>query len=350
MRLVFAAALLAAAGSAMAEPCKSLGVGLTNISHSLRESREIPDYVTGALVRVVYPRSLAEKAGLLPGDVVQGVGDRLVQNVCDVRAAVEKNGCREVRVTVRRGVDTFRFRVKPTEEPPRGTCKDGDGAACLELARANDNAKHLLKLACDLGNAEGCYDLALELGNTEEAAVAYEQACDGGNALACTNLGYMYEHGEGVAKDLEAGLRLFRKGCDGSACTGPNNLGCVNLGRAYRDGIGTPVDAVRAMGLFRDVCERTPVNEQDGQTIHRSCSLAGTIILFGKVPVRDVSRALSLLEKGCAAGDTFGCFNLGVLYEFGDEVTKDATRAAKYYARACERGDAEACQRGAALQ
>ena len=71
--------------------------------------------------------------------------------------------------------------------------------------------------------------------------------------------------------------------------------------------------------------------------------------LFGKNIERNVPPALALLEKGCNAADTFGCFNLGAIYEEGDPVPKDTARAAGYYRRACDGGDAEACQRLGAL-
>jgi TPR repeat protein len=258
-----------------------------------------------------------------------------------------------VRLTVRRGTDTLtlvlqiedaaRFRRKKLDD--QKACQNGDGAACTALARAHHDARDLLKLGCDLGDGEGCYLLALELGNTQYGAAAYKEACDGGNALACTNLGWMYERGTGVPVDHEAALRLYKRGCDGSACTGPNNTGCINLGRMYRDGTGIPQDLARANRIFRELCDRRPRenDEQDASNLSRACSLAGTASLLGHGTPRDIPLALNLLEKGCAAGDTFGCFNLAVTYDNGDGVPQDKARALTYYRRACDKGDEEAC-------
>lgn len=354
---MFIAALVLAATAAV-PPCRTptLGADLTNISDSLRRTRGIPDYVAGALVRTAWVGGPAGRGGVKTGDVIQGIGPTLVQNVCDVRAAVESLRCGAVPLAVRRGTETLtlmvqiedaaRFKRKKLDD--QKACQNGDGAACTALARAHGDARDLFKLGCDLGDADGCYALALELGNTVYGAAAYKEACDGGNALACTNLGWMHENGTGVPVDHEAALRLYKRGCAGSACTGPNNTGCINVGRMYRDGSGVPADLPRATRIFRDLCQRRPRDgdEQDASNIARACSLAGTAFLLGNGVPRDIPLALTLLEKGCTAGDTFGCYNLGVTYENGDVVPQDKTRAMAYYRRACQGGDEEACGRG----
>ena len=352
-----------AAASASAAPCRTptLGADLTDISHSVRKTRGIPGYVTGALVRVVWAGGPAGLAGIAAGDVIQAVGDDLVQNACDVRRVTETHACGDnVRVAVRRGPTTLAFdvhlanaaRFRRKKAGVAIACQSGDGAACTALAKAHDGDIVLLRQACDLGDGEGCFMLGLKFGNDKEGAAAYEQACDDGNPLACTNLGWMFQYGHGVSVDLDAAARLYKRGCDGSRCSGRNNLGCVNLGRLYRDGIGVKQDQQHAVRIFREVCDRgaTPGDREDALNVARACSLAGTALLFGNGVARDIPPALALLEKGCLAGDTFGCFNLGVIYERGEDVSEDRIRAAAYYRRACDRGDSEACQRLGAMQ
>lgn len=281
----------------------TLGADLTDISLRHRQTRNIPDYVAGALVRVVWAGGPAGRAGINAGDVIQSVGGDLVQNVCDVRQAVEKHGCGDVLLTIRHGKDTLavdarlvdaaRFKRKP------GNCQGGDGAACTALAKAHGDDVVLLRQACDLGDGDGCYRLGLALGNTAEGAAAYEQACDAGQPLACTNLGWMLQYGKGTRLDLEAAVRLYKRGCNGSACSGRNDLGCLNLGRLYRDGVGVEADEARAMDLFKLVCD------------------------YGSE----------------AAGRA--CFNVGGLYE----DRGDNKSAVAFYQRACEKKDAEACER-----
>ena len=117
----------------------------------------------------------------------------------------------------------------------------------------------------------------------------------------------------------------------------------MNLCRSYRDGFGVEQDFFRATELFRDVCERKPEDADDSETIARACSLTGTAYLSGRGAPKDIQRALTLLEKGCDAGDTFGCYNLGTVYDGGTDVPADEKRAITYYQRACNLGDAEAC-------
>ena len=286
-------------------PCAAptLGADLNDISHAARRTRHIPDYVTGALVRVVWAGGPAGRGGVVPGDVIQAVGSNLVQNVCDVRDVIDKQGCRVVRLTVLRGKDTVRIDVHLADAArfhrKRGTCEGGDGAACTALAKAHDDDIVLLRQGCDLGDGEGCYRLGLALGNTPEGAAAYEQACDAGNPLACTNLGWMLQNGAGARVDLEAAWRLYERGCDGSSCSGRNDLGCLNLGRLYRDGVGVKQDQERALALFRLVCD------------------------YGSE----------------AAGRA--CFNAGAYYE----DRSDTAHAVAFYQRACDKKDAEACER-----
>ena len=277
----------------------TLGAELSDISHAARRARNIPGYVAGALVRV--------GAGeLKAGDIIQGVDSELVQNVCDVRSAMAKHGCGDVRLTIRRGDDTMIVNVRLTGAQPRkpSRCEDGDGAACTALARAHNDDVVLFRQACDLGDGEGCYRLGLALGNTPEGAAAYEQACDAGNSFACTNLGYIAQNGEGMRADLDLAARLYKRGCDGSSCSARNDLGCLNLGRLYRDGIGVKEDAERALALFRLVCD------------------------YGSE----------------AAGRA--CFNVAAYYEDHNYEP----HAIAFYQRACDKKDAEACERLGVLQ
>ena len=330
----------------------SIGADVTNISHRIRADHEIPEFVGGGWVRVVYANTPAAKAGLERGDVVQSVGNQLVQNACGFEKAVALHGCRKFTMTVRRGMQTLKIDVEPVEtlkipkEEAAAGCRNGDGSACFEQAVAGDPQKYFLRRGCDLGHGASCYNLAIALGVSDpQANGPYEQACDAGFSRACTNLGWMYENGRGLPVDMDAARRLYQKGCDGSACDPPNGLGCMNVGRLYLAGNGVPKDEVKAIRLFRGVCQ-SPQPEDDSEAasnIARACSLAGTAMIFGDGVVKTVLQGLIFLEKGCAAGDTFGCYNLGVVYERGEDVKKDAVRALAFYQRACDRGDTEAC-------
>jgi TPR repeat protein len=335
---------------ALAAAC-TLSAEVTNISDRIRQDRAVPPFVAGAIVRLVRINSPAARAGVRVGDVIQAVDDQLIQNVCGFDRAIAKHSCDEARLTIRRGNSTMELSVKLTPKLPpsrldqQQACAINVPSACTALGVKHKQID-LFGLGCDLGDAEGCYFFAVNAGeNSSRARDAYREACDFGNPLACTNLGWMLQFGHGGNIDVDESMRLYRKGCDGSPCDPPNNVGCVNLGRmladrkAYRD--STPI--------FRQVCDRTPLNDEDAHVISRACSLAGTASMFGNGTPMNIAEAVKLLEKGCAADDSFGCFNLATIYDNGELVKEDRARAMGYYRNACVHGDGEACTRYAKL-
>ena len=78
----------------------------------------------------------------------------------------------------------------------------------------------------------------------------YQQACDGGDMIACNLFGVMLETGRGVPRDLARSGTLYRLACEGGAA-----VGCMNLGRLYQAGAGVAADSARASGLFQVACE-----------------------------------------------------------------------------------------------
>ena len=133
------------------------------------------------------------------------------------------------------------------------------------------------------------------------ARSAYARSCLRGFALACTNLGFLHEHGLGTPKDEAEGRRLLRAGLRGGN-TDPK--ACSNLAIFRRRGRGGPEDAARAAALFEKACAGGEAS---------ACSNLGTMQGAGEGVARDDGRAASFYEGGCEAGDALGCYNLGVL-------------------------------------
>lgn len=60
------------------------------------------------------------------------------------------------------------------------------------------------------------YSEARGVGRDEAvAAPLYQKACDAGDALGCSGIGFSYEVGRGVVKDVARALTLYQKACDG---------------------------------------------------------------------------------------------------------------------------------------
>ncbi|MBP3221969.1 MAG: sel1 repeat family protein, partial [Neisseriaceae bacterium] len=74
---------------------------------------------------------------------------------------------------------------------------------------------------------------AYEQGNYTQAAKLFEQACHGGNAKGCYNLGVLYDKGQGVKQNYAQAAKLFEQ-----ACHGGDAQGCFNLGVSYDKGQG----------------------------------------------------------------------------------------------------------------
>lgn len=86
---------------------------------------------------------------------------------------------------------------------------------------------------------------AYEQGDKKKASQLLKQACDGGDAGGCSNLGLLYRNGEGVRQDKKKASQLFKKACDGG-----NTGGCSNLGFLYENGIGVRQNKKKGLHNF----------------------------------------------------------------------------------------------------
>ncbi len=161
------------------------------------------------------------------------------------------------------------------------------------------------------------------------AAAYYRQGCDLSEARACTNLGVMFEGGQGVYRDGVKAAELYLRGCeDGDA------LGCTFLGFMYQAGQGVPRSPVKAWELFRSGCG-------GGHSV--GCTHLGILYETGEGTSPDFGRAGRSYSQGCAGHHAPGCRRLGLMYEKGLGVTADAMLAAELYRLACDGKDAPAC-------
>lgn len=160
----------------------------------------------------------------------------------------------------------------------------GDYRAALEAALPGAEAgdAHLQFVVADI-YMNGWGEVEAEPG---EAFAWMSKAAAGGEPDAAFNVGYMFEHGQGVERNPDLAFGFYYD----LALTG-HVLAQNSLGLAYANGIGTAVDHVEAVHWFR-----------------------------------------AAAEAGCAA-----CMlNLGRAYELGNGVEIDIDQARSWYQRAVD--------------
>ncbi|MFA8033228.1 tetratricopeptide repeat protein [Helicobacter pylori] len=78
----------------------------------------------------------------------------------------------------------------------------------------------------------------------------FEKACDLNNGGGCSNLGVLYQNGQGVEKDLIKAAYFYSK-----ACELKEGDGCGALGGLYYNGDGVKQDSKKVAALFEKACK-----------------------------------------------------------------------------------------------
>ncbi len=171
---------------------------------------------------------------------------------------------------------------------------------------------------------------AAEAGRYAEARLHYSEACNGGEPKGCTDLGALYDNGQGVPQDYAEARRLYKQGCDGG-----QPRGCTDLGFLYEKGQGGTQDYSEARRLYKQGC--------DGGNLF-GCTNLGFLYEKGQGVTQDYAEARRLYKQGCDGGNADGCNNLGTLYHNGQGVTQDYAEARRLYTQACDSGEKVACE------
>ena len=270
----------------------------------------------------------------------------------------------------------------------RKSCELGVGEGCFNLAEIyygsteyRDFAEALVNYtrACRLKHGHSCHmlgDISLRgedfsgagekfLHNPEIARTYLEQACDLGDADACSDLGGIHYEGAVIRKNPEEARRFFWR-----SCTSGSSYGCVRIGDIYRDGIGVNADepnAVRYYGMACDMDNGTGCHnlarvymgenyadrkaEDAYRLAQKSCSLdyAPGCRAVGDIFDKGIGRGLDVVladkyyDVACNMRDGTACFYLGVAYYIGRGVPQNFDGARAYVALACELGEAQGC-------
>lgn len=198
-----------------------------------------------------------------------------------------------------------------------------EGLAALNI-QDFEGAVEAFQGAFDEGDADGAFYLGrmLELGlgggaNLTAAVGLYRAASDLESAAAMNRLGVLHIQGNGVLQDYAEGARLV---C-ASAERGDTN-GAFNCGTVLREGLGLGKDEVRAYEWFGKAADQ-------GHLAAMNARAAG--LIEGKYLPKDISAAITLLERTAARGDAAGLFALAQMQAAGVAGDPDLVEAHKNF-------------------
>ena len=226
-------------------------------------------------------------------------------------------------------------------------CKDGDGQGCVAAGLAHrikgpeldeGRAAEFFATGCNAGVARGCtalgtmYELGLGVEvDINRSIVLYMKACVGGDGEDCTSFGMTCLRARPQAP--ATAVEFFQLGCDRG-----NLRGCSNLGVLYDNGDGVTPDHQKAATLFEHACK-------DGRGQAEACGAYGHLLAEGTWVPKDIPRAAKLFTDACKQGVFLACEDFGILLERAESIPVDHARAVGSFQRACRGGIATACAR-----
>lgn len=158
------------------------------------------------------------------------------------------------------------------------------------------------------------------------AALWYRRAAEMGHAPSQNDLGWLYQNGWGVGRDLGQAVHWYRQ-----AAAQGNAAGQLNLGWMYQKGWGVPRDYLEAARWYRLAAAQNNGTAADN---------LGVLYRDGLGVRRDHAEAVAWFRKSAAAGSAWGQNNLGWMYQNGWGVPRDHAEAMKWYRLAAAQGDA----------
>lgn len=148
---------------------------------------------------------------------------------------------------------------------------------------------------------------------------------EAGDLAAQRHLGWIYEKGQGVPKDLVQSLAWYRKAATQGLAVAQNDVGC-----AYRYGMAVEKDADEAVRWFR-----MSANQGDSYAQYNlACMLEA-----GQGAPQDYAEAARYYHLAAEQGHPQAAFCLGWLYRKGQGVPQNDANAIIWYRKAAEKGD-----------
>lgn len=164
---------------------------------------------------------------------------------------------------------------------------------------------------------------AFDRGDFASAINEWKPLAMKGDAIAQTNMGFLYSGGHGVAQDYKQAFDWFSKaGAQGNA------KALYSLGYFYERGMGVPQNMAQAFEFYQKSAAKGFANAQ---------------IKIGLMYLKkDDSKAFEWFQKAAAQGDAEGQKHLGKMFELGKGVPQDLAKAFEWYQKAAIQGDADA--------
>jgi TPR repeat protein len=205
------------------------------------------------------------------------------------------------------------------------------------VSRDYGKAMAFYEKGCTGGNPQGCsnvgvmYETGMGMSSADlgRAGEYYEKACKMGLNEACSYLTQLIDH---MRRDCEPPKPAARPAKPGEKV---DKSDCTNLGYLYELGVGVPKDMRMAAEYYKRGC--------DGKSAV-SCSNLGILYENGRAGAPDEKKAVELYKKSCDLGGASGCNNYGFATERGKGVRADPKKALDLYRKACDLGSQRGCE------
>lgn len=162
----------------------------------------------------------------------------------------------------------------------------------------------------------------------EQRVAKWQAAAKKGNVHAQYSLGAAYSLGDGVPKDMNKAIELFKKAAKKSDADAAFNLGVI-----YMTGDGVPVDNQQAKTYFEQAAAK---NDE------RAMAALGQLYELGKLGAPDDTKAFEYYQNSAFLGDADALFNAGIFYYEGKGTDKDLSLALACFEKSAYQGHEKA--------
>jgi len=146
-------------------------------------------------------------------------------------------------------------------------------------------------------------------GDYVEALKWFRRAAEQGHAGAQSNLGFMYDTGDGVPQDYAEAAKWYHHAADNGDAEAQFAIGSM-----YRNGQGVPQDYVEAVKWLRRAAEQGHVDAEFN---------LGLMYRNGQGVPQDHAEAVKWFQSAAEQGHAGAQNNLGLMYRKGEGVPQD---------------------------